>query len=95
MNIALIIVGFLFVTYIERNKQEKIPVARPEHFQNAQVLLPDYAHTDTLIVIDAQGLNAAIETLQPRTDGEISDLLYTYCKTKTESHAIRQRNSTK
>lgn len=55
------------------------PGAR-QNYKNGEILLPDYAHTDTLTVIDSEGLNAAMEDLQPATDQEISDILYRYCR---------------
>jgi hypothetical protein len=44
-------------------------------FYNGQILLPDYAHTDTLIVTDAETLNYLIARDSLLTDGSISDIL--------------------
>lgn len=46
-------------------------VARPvEYFKNGQVLLPDYACPDTLIVRDAVGLNAAMGLIEQGLSGQ-------------------------
>lgn len=50
-------------------------------FTNGEILLPDYAHIDTLIVVNATALNKIfdVELPEPATDGEISDVLHKYC----------------
>jgi hypothetical protein len=48
-------------------------------YSNGQILFPDYAHDDTLIVVDAQYLNLAFDVLKPATDGEISNVLHLGC----------------
>lgn len=59
------------------NKQSGI-----HHFTKGEVLYPDYAHTDTLVVEDATSLNNAFDSTYnevPATDGEISDVLHDFC----------------
>lgn len=55
----------------------------PEYFKQGQVLLPDYAIRDTLIVIDAEGLNKATALFEQgtidATDQNISDIFYHFC----------------
>jgi hypothetical protein len=54
---------------------------KTQKFSNWQVLLPDYAHADTLIVVNADSLNAIFSREDaPATDGEIDSLLHLYCK---------------
>jgi hypothetical protein len=50
-------------------------------FKNGQVLLPDYACTDTLIIVDAEGLNKAIECESDFIEGDegIDSLFHIYC----------------
>ena len=62
--------------------KQKYPVA-VEYFKQGDTLLPDYACPDTLIVIDAAGLNKAIAPIEQgfedATDGNISAVMYQYC----------------
>jgi hypothetical protein len=51
----------------------------PQEYKNGEILYPDYAHDDTLTVIDADGLNQAA-TYCDGTDGEINEMLHLYCK---------------
>lgn len=46
-------------------------------FHNGEVLLPDYVHTDTLLVIDANFINWAMKEYDAQSDGDISDILKT------------------
>lgn len=48
------------------------------NFKNGEILLPDYAHTDTIVVMDADGLNEAIEKVDG-SDGEIDSVLRLFC----------------
>ena len=57
--------------------QEKVPA-----FKAGEILEPDYAHTNTLIVVDADGLNKSMEKQRPETDGEIMQILSVYCISK-------------
>lgn len=47
------------------------------YFYNGEILLPDYAHTDTLVVTDAAFLNTKLvdNAYDVQSDGDISDLL--------------------
>jgi hypothetical protein len=47
-------------------------------FSAGEILLPDYVHDDTLIVINPKGLNREIQTVD-ETDSELSAILYKYC----------------
>lgn len=44
-------------------------------YKDGDTLLPDYSHTDTLIVTDAEKINYRFIKSQPATDGEISEAL--------------------
>lgn len=46
-------------------------------FKAGEIILPDYAHNDTLIVVDPDGLNKAIENTA--TDWEINYALHRHC----------------
>lgn len=54
-----------------------------EYFKQGDILYPDYAVPDTLIVIDAAGLNKAIAPIEQgfedATDGNIAAVMYKYC----------------
>jgi hypothetical protein len=52
-----------------------------EYFKEGEILLPDYACSDTLIVIDAAGLNKGMALIDG-TDGEIDSVLHIHCKIK-------------
>lgn len=82
-NFSILFLGALIMltVYLCSCKQ---PVTHPapvnstvyvEYFKPGDILLPDYACIDTLIVIDAAGLNKAIapieQGLQDATDGFI------------------------
>jgi hypothetical protein len=45
-------------------------------FRDFEILEPDYAHTDTLVVINGGKLSEAFAKYNPGTDAEIADLLY-------------------
>lgn len=68
---------------------EKPVTVEPVHvpyFNEGQILEPSYACSDTLVVVDAEGLNrdmGAIEQgLIEATDGEIDSVLHLYCTIK-------------
>lgn len=52
-------------------------------FHVGDTLLPDYAHSDTLVVVDADSLNYLFDgvdaTILPTTDSEIDSVLHLYC----------------
>ena len=47
-------------------------------FKPGEIILPDYAHLDTVIVINAPALNEAIEKCDG-SDYEINAILHRYC----------------
>lgn len=50
-------------------------------FYNGEVLLPDYVHKDTLIVVNADSLNWAIKYYDIASDGDIYEILHEYTVT--------------
>jgi hypothetical protein len=66
-----------FATIFLGCKQEKSNGA--EMYYNGEILLPDYIHDDTLIVVDAEKLNVEIDSCDG-SDGDISEALYRNCK---------------
>lgn len=60
-------------------KDKSVHTQPPPLYKNGEILYPDYAHSDTLTVIDADGLNQAA-TYCDGTDGEINIMLHQYCK---------------
>lgn len=49
------------------------------HYYKGEVLYPDYAHDDTLMVNNADSLNWCIEHYDIASDGDINDVLHAYC----------------
>lgn len=69
------------------DKQQAPQSAPVEYFKNGQILLLDYAIPDTLVVMDAAGLNKAIAPIEQgytdfESDKDIADLFYKYCIVK-------------
>lgn len=64
-------------------KVDKQPVSI-EYFKDGQILLPDYACSDTLIVFDAAGLNKAMGYVEQQidwgTDADCDSLIHCYAK---------------
>lgn len=52
------------------------------HFYNGEILLPDYVHTDTLVVTDAKTLNWCMANYDVASDGDINDILTITTKIK-------------
>src|SRR5262245_41829152 len=52
----------------------------PALFDEGEILYPGYVHADTLIVIDAKGLNKAFHEQDPATDSEIMNVLLPFTK---------------
>lgn len=85
--IILALVAILEFSYcINRdiiNKPAKPGPVAVEYFKQGDTLLPDYACPDTLIVIDAAGLNKAIAPIEQgfedATDGNIAAVMYQFC----------------
>lgn len=44
-------------------------------FYDGEILLPDYVHSDTLVVISSKFINWAMEYYDAGSDGDISDIL--------------------
>jgi hypothetical protein len=62
---------------------------KSQKFHNGQILLPDCVHTDTLQVIDGEALTRIFSKKDaPATDGEISEVLYKYCKPITKPKSL-------
>lgn len=51
-------------------------------YKNGDVIYPDYAISDTLIVLDACGLNKDLKRLKPSTDLEICNVFHRHCGLK-------------
>lgn len=64
---------------------DAIPGIVWNEYHDGDILLPDYVHTDTLIVINAKLINKAYTERKPTTDQEISNVLSLGTK-----HYIRQ-----
>lgn len=47
----------------------------PVVFTNGQILYPDYVHSDTLVVNDADYLNACMNDGKLKSDGDIMEIL--------------------
>lgn len=66
--------------------REEVKPVYVEYFKNGQVLLPDYAVSDTLIVVDAEGLNKAMameeQGINDYGDSEIDSIFHHYSKIK-------------
>lgn len=72
----VIIIWLAAVGYADKPPQR---VQEHNEFKNGEILYPDYAHSDTLTVIDADRLNQAA-TYWDGSDGEINEALHLYCK---------------
>lgn len=73
---------------LEQMAIEADKAAQPEnveYFKNGQIIYPDYAIPETLIVINAAALNYDMGRIEQglieATDGEISTVFYKHCKT--------------
>lgn len=66
--------------------REYTPPVEVTYFYNGEVLLPDYANPDTLIVTNAEALNEAMAPIEQGLvdagDGDIAEVLYRYCVVK-------------
>lgn len=80
------------ILFLSKEKQPEKQPASIEYFKQGQILLPDYACNDTLIVRDADGLNKAIAYVEQyndtlvETDSEIDSLFHVYCDYYTGSY---------
>lgn len=75
----------LFITWIiivEKLEHNKPNV---QHYKQGQILLPDYVCIDTLIVIDAKGLNKATALIKQLNsdslwvDEQYDSMIHVYC----------------
>lgn len=76
--VAVIAIVALITTRTQRPAQ--VPAFKPDraNFKAGEILLPDYAHDDTLVVINPSGLNRDIDNCDG-TDWEIAGALYRHC----------------
>ena len=51
-------------------------------YKNGDVIYPDYAISDTLVVLDACGLNKDLKRLKPSTDLGICNVSHMHCGLK-------------
>jgi len=72
---VLLIVGAITMAYHKKESQTAAPEA--PQYKMGEILLPDYAHSDTLIVVNAPALNR--EIVNAETDGEINEVLHKHC----------------
>ena len=82
MTIGIALITYGVVTCLPPKKQ---PVY-VEYFKDGQILLPDYVCTDTLIVLDAKGLNKGMAFIEQgfieATDDQIDSILHSHTKIK-------------
>ncbi len=72
----LLIAGLITTAYHKKESQTaKVPEA--PQFKAGQMILPDYAVLDTLIVVDPVGLNRDI--VNAASDWEIANVMYLHC----------------
>lgn len=64
------IISFLFLALFLFSCNQKQEAVYVEYFVNGQILLPDYVCPDTLIVVDAAGLNKAFAPVEQGLTGE-------------------------
>lgn len=79
-TIPLLIALFLFACLVSCKNDTPVKIAHTfetddTKFYNGEILLPDYVHLDTLIVIDAKLLNWCMEKYDISSDGDINDVL--------------------
>lgn len=72
--------GYTPNSHIDTTSRDDSSESRP--FYNGEILYPDYAHNDTLVVFNAKELNRIFDgvdvSLLPKTDADISGILYKY-----------------
>lgn len=66
--------------YVQDNEVSHTYETDDTSFKNGEILLPDYVHTDTLIVVDAKFLNECMQNYDIASDGDINDVLRTTTK---------------
>ena len=70
-----ILLWLLSIGYNDSPKNER----QFPDYKNGEILYPDMIHSDTLTVIDADGLNQAA-AYWDGSDGEINEALHIHCK---------------
>lgn len=84
-TLFLVLIIFIIAALCSCSHKEKKDPVSVGYFKQGQILLPDYACQDTLIVRDAAGLNKAIAYVEQyndtlvETDSEIDSLFHVYC----------------
>lgn len=74
----LVIVSAIIAAYSNLENSANAVHTQQNKFYNGEILLPDYVHLDTLVVVAADSLNR----MMPQTDGsdfEINQLLGAFC----------------
>jgi len=85
MPSIIMLVGIGFIAFgIATNEPPNREPVNVEYFKDGQILLPDYACPDTLIVVDAAGLNKAMAFVEQQiywgTDADCDSLIHCYAK---------------
>jgi len=83
----VVIIEFSYCIHRDANvKANNNDTAFRYEYVNGQVLYPEYDHADTLIVTNARGLNAAMQTIHDNLqlnqygDSQYDSLFHQYCK---------------
>lgn len=76
LYLFLALIFALLIRGARMERKQEYKQTRAE-FRAGEIILPDYAHDDTLIVINPDGLNNAIEKVS--TDWEIDGVLHRFC----------------
>lgn len=74
---GLLLIAGLITTAYHNKESQTAPVPAPPQYKAGEMILPDYAIRDTLIVVDPVGLNRDI--VNAATDWEISEVMYLHC----------------
>lgn len=86
-QLLAVIAIFGAICYVAITKEQIQPASRPEpvyfkenraDFKAGEILLPDYACSDTLIVVNAERLNKEINECDGG-DGDIDSILHRNC----------------
>ena len=89
-----LLTSFLITVTIAISCTEKSPVY-VEYYKQGEILYPDYACPDTMIVIDAVGLNTAFgyveQDISWGSDADIDSLIHIYCKHYTAECPVKTR----
>ena len=83
--IALIVISVLMLCIPSDNPQDgqQLQPVNEQHFTIGQILLPDYACADTLVVVDDDGLNKALDNYEGfEGDAACDSVFHQYCTIK-------------